>query len=222
MTLAMTLVVRDEVDIVDAQISYHLDAGVDFVIATDHGSRDGTTDVLESYARQGYLRLFREQGEMRDSAWRTGMARLAATEYAADWIINADADEFWVPRRGTLKNLLSAIPEEFGVIWALTRHFVPRPEHGEFFAERMTVRFSATTPLNDPTSPYRPHAKAAHRADPAIVVLYGSHDVRSSLPRLSGWFPADVLHFPFRTREQWERKGELHNLRGTLACSVFG
>jgi len=30
-----TLVVRDEVDIVDAQISYHLGAGVDFVLATD-------------------------------------------------------------------------------------------------------------------------------------------------------------------------------------------
>jgi len=34
--LIQTLVVRDEIDIVDAQISYHLNAGVDFVIATDH------------------------------------------------------------------------------------------------------------------------------------------------------------------------------------------
>ena len=56
----MTLVVRDEVDIVDAQIEYHLNAGVDFVLATDHDSRDGTTDILEKYVRDGYLRLFRK------------------------------------------------------------------------------------------------------------------------------------------------------------------
>ena len=38
MKLVQTLVVRDEADIVDDQIAYHLNAGVDFVIATDHQS----------------------------------------------------------------------------------------------------------------------------------------------------------------------------------------
>ena len=41
MKLVQTLVVRDEADIVDAQIAYHLNAGVDFVIASDHDSLDG-------------------------------------------------------------------------------------------------------------------------------------------------------------------------------------
>jgi hypothetical protein len=207
MRLIMTLLVRDEVDVVDAQIAYHLNAGVDLVLATDHESRDGTTEMLERYERQGCLRLTRVTGEMRESVWRTRMARAAAAEHAADWVLNTDADEFWVPSRGTLKEALGAVPDEFGVVWALTRHFVPRPDDGEAFAERMTARFSGTAPLNDPTSPYRPHAKAAHRADPAIVVLFGSHDVRSRLQPLRGWHPADVLHFPFRSAEQWERKG---------------
>jgi hypothetical protein len=205
--LVQTLVVRDEADIVDAQIAYHLNAGVDFVLATDHDSRDGTTEILESYERRGVLRLFRERGDMRESVWRSRMARYAATDLGAAWVINTDADEFWMPRRGTLKEALSAVPEAFGVVWALTRHFLPRPGNVESFAERMTVRLSATAPLNDPTSPYRPHAKAAHRADPEIVVLFGSHDVVTDLAPLRGWYPADVLHFPFRTREQYERKG---------------
>jgi Glycosyl transferase family 2 len=205
--LVQTLVVRDEVDIVDAQISYHLGAGVDFVLATDHDSRDGTAEVLRSYEQQGVLRLFREQGEMRESDWRTRMARLAVTEHGADWVINTDADEFWMPRRGSLKETLEAVPEQLGVVWAITRHFLPRPQDVGFFADRMIVRLSTTAPLNDPTSPYRPHAKAAHRGDPEIVVLFGSHDVVTKLTPLYGWYPADVLHFPFRTREQYERKG---------------
>jgi hypothetical protein len=203
----MTLVVRDEADVVDAQIAYHLNAGVDFVIATDHDSQDGTTEILETYERDGSLRLFRAQGEMRDSDWRTRMARLAATEYGADWVINTDADEFWMPRAGTLKELFQAIPDPIGVFWALTCHFVPRPEGGASFAERMTARFSSQAPLNDPTSPYRPHAKAAHRADPDIVVWFGSHRVVSKwLAPLPGLHPADVFHFPFRNLEQYERK----------------
>ncbi len=207
MRVVQTLVVRDEADIVDAQIAYHLNAGVDFVIATDHESQDGTTEILESYERDGVLRLIRARGEMRDAEWRTTMAREAATEFEADWVINTDADEFWMPRGGTLKDVLAAIPERVGVVWALTCHFVPRPDDGAPFAERMTARFSAQAALNDPTSPYRPHAKVAHRADPDIVVWFGSHRVDSRrLAPLPGWHPADVFHFPFRSLQQYERK----------------
>jgi hypothetical protein len=208
MKLVETLVVRDEADIVDAQIAYHLNAGVDFVIASDHESIDGTTDILESYVRDGHLRRIPVQGPMRDGPWRTHMARLAATEHGADWIVNTDADEFWMPRRGTLKETLAAVPEPCGVVFALSRHFVPRPDDGAFFAERMTVRVSSPVAINDPTSPYRPHLKAAHRADPQISVSFGSHTVASPLWKaLHNWHPADVLHFPFRSLAQWENKG---------------
>jgi len=208
MRLVQTLVVRDEADIVDAQIAYHLNAGVDFVIATDHESRDGTTEILESYARDGHLRRIPVSGEMRDGPWRTHMARLAATDHGADWVINTDADEFWMPRRGTLEDVFAAVPEPYGVVFALSRHFAPRPDDGAFFAERMTVRVSPPVAINDPTSPYRPHLKAAHRADPAITISFGSHTASSRRWRaIHNWHPADVLHFPFRSLKQWENKG---------------
>lgn len=208
MRLVQTLVVRDEADIVDAQISYHLNGGIAFVIASDHESRDGTTEILETYVRDGVLRRIPVHGEMLDGPWRTHMARLAATEHGADWIINTDADEFWVPRRGTLEEIFAAIPEPYGLVFALSRHFVPRPGDGRSFAERMTVRVSAPVAINDPTSPYRPHLKAAHRADPAITISFGSHTAFSRRWRaLHHWHPADVLHFPYRSLEQWENKG---------------
>jgi hypothetical protein len=208
MKVVQTLVVRDEADIVDAQIAYHLNAGVDFVIAADHQSVDGTTEILEAYVRAGFLRRIPVQGDVHEARWRTSMARLAATEHGADWVINTDADEFWMPRQGSLKDTLGAIPDRIGVVWALSRHFVPRPDDDRFFAERMTLRVSLPAALNDPTSPYRPHGKAAHRADPEIVVRHGAHSASSPRLRpLPDWYVADVLHFPFRSSEQWERKG---------------
>jgi len=209
MKLVQTLVVRDEADIVDVQIRYHLNAGVDFVVATDHQSVDGTTEILESYARDGVLRRISvTDAVMQDGPWRTRMARLAATEHGADWVLNTDADEFWMPRAGTLKEVLGSVPESHGVVFALSRHFVPRPDDERSFAERMTVRAAPRAAIHDPTSPYRPHLKAAHRADPAITISFGSHTVWSPRWRaLHNWHPADVLHFPFRSLEQWENKG---------------
>jgi len=208
MKLVQTLVVRDEADIVDAQIAYHLNAGVDFVIASDHESLDGTTDILESYVRAGHLLRIPVAGPVREAEWRTHMARLAATDHAADWVINTDADEFWIPRRGSIKEILSAVPQSYGVLWALSRHFVPRTGADGFFADRMTVRVSSDAAMSDPTSPYRPHAKVAHRADSQISVGHGSHTAFSARFRqLPNWHPIEVFHFPFRTQEQYERKG---------------
>jgi hypothetical protein len=207
MRLVATLVVRDEADIVDAQLAYHFAAGVDFIVATDHESHDGTTEILQEYERRGRLRLLRETGWVDEGRWRTRMARLAATDHGADWVINTDADEFWLPRNGRLKDAFEAVPGEFGVVFAVSRHFVPVPDGREPFSERMTTRVSPAAALNDPVSPYRPHGKAAHRGDPQIVVRHGAHRVENAaLPPLLHWHPFDVLHFPYRSRAQYERK----------------
>jgi len=209
--LVSTVLARDEADIVDAQIAFHLNAGVDFVIATDNRSRDGTTEILESYARSGSLHLIHEPREgLRQGEWVTRMARLAATDFGADWVINSDADEFWWPRGPSLKDVLSTVPQRYGVVQAFWRSFVPRPDDGAFFAERMTVRLSSPAPINDPTSFYRPVIKVAHRADPEVVVGRGNHDlIGNRLLTLPAWHPIEVLHFPLRSRAQWTRKVEL-------------
>jgi hypothetical protein len=206
MKLVMTLRARDEADIVDAQIAFHLNAGVDFVVATDHRSEDGTTEILESYARQGYLHLIRKEGRERGD-WFTPMARLAASEFGADWVINSDADEFWWPRGGSLKEVLESVPERYGIVRALLRQFVPRPEDGAFFADRMVARVVTSAPINDPTSLFRPNLKSIHRADPRVTLTAGAHTlVETTFTPLRGWYPIELLHFPIRSLEQSERK----------------
>ncbi len=215
----MTLLVRDEADVVDAQLRFHLENGVDFVIATDDRSVDGTTDILRSYERDGRLRLIRRSGDgLEQSAVVSGMARLAATEFGADWVINSDADEFWWPRDGELHEVLASVPRQYGAVRGAGRHFVLRPDGDEPFYERMRWR---RKPSGDPSSPYQVGVKTAHRADPSVVVSYGNHNAYGRrLTPLREWLPFEVLHFPLRTRAQVERKvRRLEANRGDVGSS---
>ena len=219
MKLVMTLLARDEADVVEEWLRFHLNAGADFVVATDNRSQDGTTDVLERYAREGHVHLIREEGEdLRQNEWVTRMARLAATDFGADWVINSDADEFWWPRGAPLRDMLAAVPPRYGTVGAFLRMFPPRPIlraepdlGGEgSFAERMTVRFSALAPINDPASLYKPIRKVIHRGHPQIRVTRGNHAlVDSPFDPLRGWFPIEVFHFPLRSPEQCAHKAKL-------------
>ena len=207
MQLALTLLARNEADVIEANLAFHLSAGVDFVVATDNGSSDGTTEILERYEREGVLHLIREPSRnFRQGEWVTRMARLA-DDHGADWVINADADEFWWPRAGDLKEALARLPTRYGIVRGVWRPFVPRPDDGRFFAERMTVRLSMQAAINDPTNPFRPARKAAHRAHPDVRVRDGNHDVEGPpLVTLHGWYPFEVFHLPLRSRAQVERK----------------
>jgi hypothetical protein len=205
MKLVMTLLVRDEADVVDAQVAFHLAAGVDFVIATDNRSEDGTTEILERYARDGQLHLIREPGDdLRQSEWVTRMARLAATDHRADWVLNADADEFWWPRGAGLKEILATVPEHYGVVRAAWRNFVPRPDGHAFFAERMTARLC--TPSFHP-HPLSTHSKSVHRAARDVRIGRGNHEAfGTGLVPVRGWYPIEILHFPVRSLEHCMRK----------------
>jgi Glycosyl transferase family 2 len=204
MKLVMTLLVRDEADIIDHHIAFHLAAGVDFIVAADNGSTDGTTEILESYAREGCLHRFDLPDPFSQIEVVTSMARRAATEFDGDWVINSDADEFWYTRAGTLKQVLHAVPPRFGSVRGMWRNFVARPDDPRSFAERMTIRTHETT---HGIHPFNPHFKTVHRASGRVEVGGGNHDVKApGLTPLFGWYPIDILHFPIRSLDQFERK----------------
>ena len=207
MQLALTLLAKNEADVIDANIAYHLGAGVDFIVATDNGSTDGTLEILERYEQEGVLHLIREPStDFRQGEWVTRMARLAAKR-GAGWVINADADEFWWPRAAGLKEVLERLPGRYGIVHGVWRPFVARPDDGSHFAERMTVRLSMQAAINHPTNPFRPARKATHRAHPEVRVRDGNHDVEGApLVTLHGWYPLEVFHLPLRSPAQVETK----------------
>jgi hypothetical protein len=226
----MTFKVRDEADVLEDNLRFHRALGVDFFIVTDNGSVDGTKEILERWVEAGLARVLEAPGEQMSKAgdrWLTRMARLAASEHDADWVLHNDADEFWWPLEGTLRETLAAIPEEFGAVYAPRVEFVGRPDAPGTFSERLIVR--------EARGRLRP--KIAHRADPNVVVLHrGGHDAavaiegkelrdslrppgRAVLRTVRGseagddgvlaaapLWPIQIFHFPVRSFDQYRRR----------------
>lgn len=203
MRLVMTMVVRDEADVLEANLAHHFAHGVDLALVTDHASVDSTPEILARHAAEGRVRVFREEAETLDQApWVTRMARLAAVEHDADWVLHSDADEFWFPVAGSLKSVLESIPKSFGSLAVPRRDFVPRPGDGPF-QERMFIREREShNRLGDPLEP-----KVAHRAAPEVEIDHGNHVAVA--PELGPVVPLpvlEILHFPIRSYDQFERK----------------
>ena len=189
MKLVLTLVVRTEADVADAQIAYHLNAGVDFVIAAADQESRTTTEMLEAYERNGHLRMLRGD-EAEGPDLRTRMARLA-TEHGADWVINAEPAEFWWPRGESLKDVLAPIPPRYTIVQGLRRPFVETAGGNEPFSERMTQRRSVEDSGGRPSELLR----GVHRADPNVVVHEDGTVVLGRQVPLRAWYPIEVMQF---------------------------
>lgn len=205
MTLVLTLLVRDEADVVAAMIEHHLAAGVDFVVATDNGSTDGTAEILGAYERAGVLRLIHEPAHTYEQAkWVTRMARLAATDHGADWVINADADEFWWARDGdNLATTLAMLPAAYGTVEAPRENLVGDPGQGGDWPARLVLRDLLS--LHQRGGRIGP--KVCHRADPTVEIAQGNHSVKGA--RTGRRWPASpitVLHAPDRSFAQFAHK----------------
>lgn len=199
MKLVMTILVRDEEDIIDANLAYHLSVGVDFIIATDNGSRDGTTAILKTYERQGVLEYHYEPPSyFAQHAWVTRMARRAATVHQANWVINTDADEFFVPARDTLKDMLAAVPANVDVLLVNRYTFPPCARARKHTAPVEMIYRELHT-----ASP-----KAIHRGVPDVTVAQGNHHVHSPHLRLPAQGFSDIVgyHYPIRSIEQFRTK----------------
>jgi hypothetical protein len=203
MKLFMTLLVRDEEDIIAANLSYHLSRGVDHIIVTDNRSVDGTREILEKFARTGRVTVIDERGDdFSQFRWVTRMARLAA-EMGADWVINNDADEIWWPFEGDLKTVFGTVPPECGSLIVQRMNALPLRALGGHPFEQMLFR--EVTSVNGIGQPLP--GKMAHRGMGDVEVQQGNHLVLSpSLGPSMDALGMTILHFPYRSYAQYERK----------------
>ncbi|HEY5022675.1 MAG TPA: glycosyltransferase family 2 protein [Gemmatimonadaceae bacterium] len=204
MKLVMTLLVRDEEDILRENLEFHLARGVDEIILMDNLSVDRSASIAEEYARAGVLQyMFQPRDDYSQGRWVTQMARRAVDELDADWVINSDADEFWCPDAGSIKDALASVGPDAVAASVERTNFVTRLENGEPFWRRMGVR--RTVSVNSLGEPLT--SKTAHRGATDVVVGQGNHHV-SVGGRLASCVPVPItiLHFPVRSRAQFFNK----------------
>jgi Glycosyl transferase family 2 len=204
MKLVMTLLVRDEEDIIRDNIEFHLAQGVDFFIATDNRSVDATTKILKEYEERGLLHYIYEGNDDFDqSAWVTRMARMAFSDYGADWVIHSDADEFWWPLHGNLREVFECLPGEVSVVFSNRLNFVAvDSDSGQPFWSRMIYREKES--LNLLGKSLRP--KIAHRGNATVIVHQGNHSVAGMAMFDQADGLIEILHFPVREYKQIENK----------------
>ena len=108
-TLVMTILVKNEIDIIETNIRLHAALGVDAFVVMDHMSDDGTRERLESLAKEFEITIIHQPDPVyKQREWMTQLAHTAYVKYGADWIISNDADEFWIPDEGdSLRSLLA-------------------------------------------------------------------------------------------------------------------
>jgi hypothetical protein len=192
MKLVETLVVaEDDLDVLDDHLAFHLAGGVDLALVT------GAIDV--GSIQDERVLVVATPGASSEREARTLLARSAATEHGADWILDADADEFWWPRSESLKDALAPMPARYGIVQGLVRTFAPH-EGDAPFAERMTQRSSLQPPAVAEPIPWA--LRPVYRADAELVV---GETPRGRVP-LRAWYPFEVLRFPLRDAAQAESR----------------
>lgn len=105
--IVMTILVKNEIDILEANIRTHAKLGVNAFAIMDNGSNDGTRELLSRLAHEFDILILDEMGPYVQKKFMTKLAFAAKKRYNPDWIINNDADEFWIPNQeNSLKDCL--------------------------------------------------------------------------------------------------------------------
>ncbi|RWZ68708.1 glycosyltransferase family 2 protein [Labedella populi] len=210
----MTLMVRDEADIIAPMLEHHLAQGIDLILVTDNGSVDGTREIIENYVGTGRVLLSEDpRHEKQQSTVVTAMAREAYEKHGADWVINADADEFWlaVDRRQTLKQAFEGIPQSVVTFHAPVTDMTGIPARQGAGIRRLRWRDHRSPRNLWKRTGLHAHATpdAVHIGSSTVEVIQGNHNVNL---KPGGEVPVgslvEVLHFPWRSWAQYGGKVE--------------
>ena len=106
--LAMTILVKNEADIIEDNIRFHAAQGVDCFAVMDNGSNDGTREILQKLSTEFDLHIIDQpEQNYQQARWMTELAGYCRDTLKADMVISNDADEFWqADENTTLKSYL--------------------------------------------------------------------------------------------------------------------
>lgn len=205
--LVMTLLVKNEEDVLEAHLRFHKAMGVDSFIVTDNNSTDSTIDIIKKYQSLGWIKevIYESATNYEQKQWVDRMVWIAKVRYHADWVINADADELWYSPTGNLKNELEATranvlhckthsvyPEEDKPFWQWTNVVDYVPDFEKYGLSLYSI-FE------------RQCGKVAHRTDGYLQISMGNHKV-AMFPRFREEGSIHVYHYNIRGKRHFLAK----------------
>jgi glycosyltransferase involved in cell wall biosynthesis len=210
--------VRNEVDIIDLNIRYHLALGVDNMIIVDNGSTDGTDKLLQQISsRDSRVNWSKNDGPFLPTAVMTELAH-EAFKAGADWIVPIDADEFWYAPMGDFREVLRN--SDVGTLAAKAVNFIQRraqressptaplymtrrsaspvepPGHGQTLVEAHEIAF--VEKMYPPKCVFRPTAQ--------VEIETGHHKIYNANGPREDTNDLVCLHAPIRSREALQER----------------
>jgi hypothetical protein len=214
--------VRDEADIIEAFVRHNLTV-VDGLAIVDHGSSDGTTEILAALAAEGLpLRTTLDtSADFRQSAVVTRLARAVFADCDPDYVFLLDADEFLkVPSRARLEARLAPLPPDVHAVQS-SQTYVP-----DFARDDDTVSLLKAARRAPPPRPAVTKAIVSrHFLHSPTLIAEGNHLVvravgADSYPVVRhAVLPPDecvIAHVPVRSATQFSAKIAV----GWLSCLV--
>ena len=205
--LVMTLLVKNEEQMLERNLIFHKQMGVDAFIVTDNNSTDSTPQIIDEYRKRGWIiDVINETAtNYEQKEWVDRMIWRAKTEFKADWIINADADEFWYSPTGNLKSELkithanvlnvemrSIYPEEGKPFWEWAQTVKPITDFQKYNLSKYSI-FEKQNP------------KVIHRTSGYLQISMGNHKVKM-FPQKTADSNIFVYHYNIREKAHFLQK----------------
>jgi hypothetical protein len=235
MRIAANVGVRDEIELIIKNIEHLRSIGVDDIVVGDLFSSDGTWDALQVYRDDPQVHLIQfKLGDPNLFRFTYKMLDYTRQHIKPDWVIFTDADEFWIPATGNIKDTRGLQTADVVRTW---RFNIALSDTGLLWPESITPAtyqdlMLITAPITDfnryvkehPDTPFilgQVDPKLIARPDRLGLLPMGGHEAQSiDGSPLNTLFADDLLvaHAAHSSRERFFLK--VDNIRGTF--KLFG
>ncbi len=205
MKIGMTLLCRDEGDVIKQWLDFHIPK-VDFIVVTDNGSVDGTREMLEKYSDAIHI-IDEPAQDYKQDQWVNKMIKVCSS-YGCEWVVNSDADEFW---HTDFHKLTENVSDKVGSIAVKCRLFVPTIKDDNSIEDPIK-RMKYYTPYGrnaDEQRCFQVWHKVIHRTNGFKGIELGNHKahfVDRHMQMVTAKDENYIAHYPNRSWEQFRYK----------------
>lgn len=216
--LGMTLLVKNEADIIELNVNHHINQGVDIIVALDDNSTDRTPVILRNLADKGLLHLVDYPKTKYNHAGLVNyLGSISANKYKTDLLFHCDADELWISSTGNLKQEMIDHPFVTGLYVPIINVLLKENNGHEKFpndaiyhvVNPMKIKNDSDKSITDFYLKEYPAKVLYTLKNGYLRVTHGNHEIVSINNTKAIMVKSNdltVFHFPVRNKQQFYDK----------------